>query len=329
MDRLNLLCRAGIDSTTYRYSDRFLKFAPPYRKHILSLSAASRDISNIYGGMEKNGNTSLIFDPYFGPSFPPPVSFNCVVELGQGTADTGDRLYSATAHRKSLNESQTKYQLYPPGIDEEFSKGQSFNTTLVGVFQTAATALGLTLVSTFARSPSPAVVHTMSRDTLIYSVLDLMCGFFKHHGYIDLAAGELHLIDMDADTATRTVPRKYFAAELTEPAPVSKAKAKSGDNDYSQSSGYGYGKEISVQPFHNVAANIEAALVDILTLANHARYDVTLPLGDGLPIPGEKIICHNHKFNPPQKMWCRARSFKIDLKNQKVTISGEGGLEDL
>lgn len=329
MDRRNLLCRAEIDGQTYRYSDRFLKFAPPYRKHILALSAAGRDLSNVYGGMEKTGTTTVTFDPYFGPTFPPPVSFDCVVELGTGTADTGDRLYAATAHRKSLTESATKYQLYPPGIDEEFTKDQSFSTTLLGVFQQAATALGLTLVSTFARNPSPAVVHTMSRDTLIYSVLDLMCGFFSHHGYIDLAAGELHLVDMDTDTASRTVPRKYFSPELTQPAPVAKVKAKSGNSDYSQSSGYGYGKEISVQPFHTTQSNIEAALADILTLANHGRYQVTLPLGDGLPLPGEKIICHDHKFSPAQQLWCRARSFKIDLKKQAITIEGEGGMSKL
>ncbi len=328
--KVTLLGKATVADTTHQISDSQLKLATPWHRSILSFSAASRTISKNYGGMEESGDTSIVLKPTWAGSAIPPELFELIVELGAGTAESGDRLFDGTCYEQSLTASVAKYKLHGPDYDQEYAKNDTFNASLIDFFEAAAATLELTPDTTLAREPSPLLSHTMSRDALITDVLALVLGFYSHHGWIDRSAGKIHLMAMENDNGTRTVDRRFFAPELTRPAAVAKVLAKSSSDDtWSRTSDLSFGKEITLQPFHTAQSNIETELDRILSLVNQRRGSVTLPMSDGLPAPGERITAIDNKYASPVEIWIRARDFAPDFTQRTITISGEGGATEL
>ena len=99
--------------------------------------------------------------------------------------------------------------------------------TLAGVFSAAATTLGLTLNTTWARSPSPAVDWVATGTNRILDNLDTLARFFTHAFFIDSAT--LYLIDTLADAVAADIfetrgssatAESLIAAEYFQPEPV-------------------------------------------------------------------------------------------------------------
>ena len=328
--RVNLLGQATVAGTTHQISDAQLKLATPWHRSILSFGSPSRTISKDYGGMEQSGDTSITLKPSWTGSVIPPESFELIMELGLDVAESGDRLFDGTAYEQSLKSSEVKYKLYGPDYDQEYAKNDVFNTSLIDFFTAAATTLGLIPDTSLARDPSPMLSHTMTRDALVTDVLALVLSFYSHHGWIDRKAGKMFLIAMESDNGSRVVDRRFFAPELKRPAAVAKVLAKSSSGDtWSRTSDLAFGKEITLQPFHSTQVNIETELDRILSLANQRRGSVTLPMGDGLPAPGERITAVDNKYTSPVEIWVRAREFTPDFTQRTITISGEGGATEL
>lgn len=327
---VTLLGKATVEGTTHQISDSQLKLATPWHRSILSFASPSRTISEDYGGMEESKGTSIVLKPSWAGTVIPPDCFELIMELGLGTAESGDRLFDGTAYEQSMTASEVKYKLYGPDYDQEYAKDEVFNASLIDFFAAAATALGLVPDTSLARVPSPMLSHTMSRDALVTDVLALVASFYSHHGWIDRKAGKLFLAAMENDNGSRVVDRRFFNPELTRPAAVAKVIAKNSNGDtWSRTSEHAFGKEITLQPFHSAQANIETELDRVLSLANQRRGSVTLPMVDGLPAPGERITAVDNKYSSPVEIWIRAREFTPDFARRTITISGEGGASEI
>ncbi|WP_294346747.1 hypothetical protein [Prosthecochloris sp.] len=71
------------------------------------------------------------------------------------------------------------------------------NTLIGGFFTKLCAKMGLTLDSSLAVSPDPAIAGSVSGDSLLLDVADLVAAYFGHFFYID--GGTLYLLDADSE----------------------------------------------------------------------------------------------------------------------------------
>jgi hypothetical protein len=149
------------------------------------------------------------------------------------------------------------YRLAKPENDVTITSGTAYAATLVAVAGTLCTAMGLTLDSTAARSPSPAVSHTTESDQLAFYLFSVMCKFFSH-GF-KVIGTTLYLYDI---RGTRTaIAMTEFDTQACDYRRESYSLFKSGDESLDGSDANG--SEYSVTPYHGTGANIQTALADI------------------------------------------------------------------
>jgi hypothetical protein len=97
---------------------------------------------------------------------------------------------------------------------------------------------------------------------------------------------------MKLDNGTRTLTEyEYFAAPTYQyKTPYAMVTCSSDSVVYNAKSSYPYGPTTTTDPYHETAANINAALTDILALENAPRISLDIPMVAGnFPALGEKI----------------------------------------
>jgi hypothetical protein len=100
------------------------------------------------------------------------------------------------------------------------------------------------------------------------------------------------------------------------------------DQDARITSIYRYGDKLTVTPYHNVRATIEAQLTAILGYIHSARASFALPLDPDvdLPLPGSKISWTDDSMILPVDAWIRARNLRYDFENEVIYVEGEGAV---
>lgn len=195
------------------------------------------------------------------------------------------KLFTGTARLDQYDRTSFNYQLYRPDMADEVTASTAYNNTLVNVVSSMCSTLGLTLDSTAAQSPSPAILHTTTSDKLMVDLLSEMCSFHSHGAKI--IDSTLYLYDMlgtytvnslgEFDT-TRASYRKEKPYSLF----------KSGDSQTLAGSAAN-GDTYTITPYHTTGANVQTALGRVKTIMEQDIAVVSWKSDSSKPLIAEKF----------------------------------------
>ncbi|MDH5524438.1 MAG: hypothetical protein OEY01_10670 [Desulfobulbaceae bacterium] len=318
-----LLVEMSINAVLKRLSMEGLALDHWWANMITSFTPPQYSLPKDYGGYARLDFGSIILSPdLFKGDWPPPASCPITVKYTATDEASAETLFSGTAHRAGFDRDSISYDLHGTAYDTVVATNQAFDDTLANVMAWAAdpTRLNLTLDTTAARAPSPALIHTMTSDRLLIDTISDFCAFFSHCFHIE--AGTLYLVDMLADNGSEVLTEyDYFPSTYEDVVPTSIITG----GDYSRASAYPYGEALSLsEAYHSAQANIEAALDDILSVINRPRCRLRVPLLGGLPAPGKKVSWTDSSLVVDTAAYIRARRISYDFENEVVEIEGEG-----
>ncbi len=321
-----LLVEATINGTMHRISDEWIStIEHPWKGHIVGFDPVQGQIAYPYGGYVRPGYGSVQFSPdLFASDWPPPV--NMTISAYYTATDEASRefLFSGIAHRASITREQIEYDLYGSSFTATVADAAVFSDNLVDIASwfCGASYLNLTLDSTYARATPPDVAFQNSGEQLAVDLFSEICAFFTHCFYI--SGTTLYLIDMLGDAGSQALTEfQFFPSEYLNEAPVAIAKT----TNYKRFSAYPYGGEISMATeFADTQARVEAALDNILTVANAPRARLRVPFIGSLPTPGKRLSWTDTSLGQDLSMWIRARTLTYDFAAEEVIIEGEGAL---
>ena len=208
--------------------------------------------------------------------------------------------------------------------------------------------LNLSFVHTYDRTISPNINYWANTQELLIDFLSNIATWNTHLFYIK--SSTFTLVDLLLDNSSRTITEwDYFKAPYGYPAPISKITStwqnriagtwsnpantepaatyvKEYEQTHSVESGYAYGENQDITPYSDVISDIETASNNILIIKHRIKSDITIPLQNNLPVPGEKISWVDESFFDTLNIWIRARDITYDFDNEEITISGEGGV---
>lgn len=226
-----------------------------------------------YGGYAKPRFADLILWPsmYEDVVWPPPDTATVKLYMTDDDVSDGTLLFDGTAALDSYDRSGVKYRLKMQEHDHTTTAVLQ-NDTLVNLFTDycGATKLDLTLDSTNARSPSPAVYYTPSGDVQTIDLMDGMAAWFTHGFYI--LDGTLYLYDMLA-SGTPEALTEFDCQQVTYRAGTPVSLFTSGGRSLAGSNAAGDTFDLATA-YHSTAGNIDAALADIKTMVEKPRVEL-------------------------------------------------------
>ncbi len=181
--------------------------------------------------------------------------------------------------------------------------------------------------TTYARVASPNVIYTLTSNRIAINVAGDIAEFYSHMLYV--VGSTAYLVDMLLDNGTWTLTEyKFFAFPRYQyKDPLALLTCSYGGIVYSQASSYPYGHTSSVDPFHTLKTNIEAALVDIVAIENAPRVNFSVPMIAGnFPKLGQKITLPDTANVANLSSWIRVRRLQYDFVENTITIEGEGAV---
>ena len=195
--------------------------------------------------------------------------------------------------------------------------------------------------SSLARAPSPDINFWASSQRVLIEFISDLCAVHTHLSYINSNTQTLYLVDLATDNGTRTLTEfDFFSAQYCYEPPIAQITAKwikreaveetvgkyikDIDHETVQKSNYSYGEELELQPFHNVKADIDTALANIITNIHKPRIRVPLPLLGSLPVPGESITLTDTSLRHDTTAVFRCRNVTYSFGDDEVMVEGEG-----
>lgn len=326
-----LLVEFTFDSTLYRISDGYHRLTNPWKEYIESIDQLTVNTATPHGGYCRPDFGGLAISPnLFTDNSVWPPDFDCPINVyyAEDTEANKQLLASGTAFRTALGFDSIFYEMSGPDFDETVAASTAYNDTLANVLDTILTGISeiSTLDTTYARSPSPAVLHTTSNEQLSIDLASDMAAFFTHMFYRD--GSTMYLIDMLGDAGSETVTQfGYFdftGPGITNGKPVKQVLT---DDNQSAFSAYPGGREFKVSTeYHTTQSNVEDALDDILTILNRTASTIPYPMTGTLPTPGKKITYTDNKLAQDVTGWFRCRSLTYDFENDTIELTGEGDI---
>jgi len=322
-----LLVEFNINGTLHYLSIEGHDLAHNWKRKIVSIDPLQYAVQGDHGGYCRLELGQIVFTPdLFANDWPPPLFCPITIKFTESNEATAQTLFAGTAHLQNMTFDQVAYEIYDTlDYSALISDGTEFDDTLANVFTALCdpTQLNLSIDTTYARSPSPGVVHTVDGDQRTIDFLDNLARFYAHLFYIDSATSTLHLVDMYADAGSRTLTN-FFPPHYEQKRPAASVT----DGTYKSYSMYVYGEAVEQDSFHDTEANIVAAQADILYLLSAKRCSVRMPLTGTLPTPGERISWTDSELlaDTNTQAYIRARIIQYDFDNDEVIITGEGRL---
>lgn len=322
-----LLVELGINGDTLRVSNEVADLTHFWDPYISSAGSIKWSMPEPYGGHVKTVFSNFTLLPKtFEENWPPPNSIDVRIRYTDSDELSAVTLFGGKGHVAGIDRESNEYELFGEEIDKTVTD-QSFNDTLVNIFTTytGASYLNLTLDTSAARSPSPAVNYTASGTNQILDVLSDIAKFFSHAFYIDTENSKLYLVDMLANNGASTLTEFDFKpVQYRDPTPISKITG----GNYYVSGTAPYGSVIDISPVcHGTQANIEAALANILTIIESRGAEVTIPIATGLiPVIGEAISWTDESYDQNISMSIRTAGIIYDFDQYEFTIEGRGSI---
>lgn len=325
-----LLVETTIDSTLHRVSMEGIALEHYWDNRIIAFDPPQYQIAFPYGGYVRPGFGGISFSHHlFEEHWPPPAQ--CLLSVYYTAAGEAEKelLFEGAAHLRAVTREQVDYELFGPAFDATVPDATAFDDTLVNVASwfCDASRLNLTLDSTYARSPSPAVKFTRQGDAMALDLLSNVCAFFTHLFHIK--GSVLYLADMLADAGSESITEfDFFPSAYHLDVPVALARTTPGN--HVRTSAYPYGRELSFgAEYHDTAANIEDALDDVISVSNKVRCSLRMPLLGGLPDPGRKVSWTDASLGRDTAAYIRCRTVRYDFGNEEIVIEGEGEVSAL
>lgn len=311
---LNRVSQEGIDLTFY-WDAKVTRFDPPQFR-----------IAQNYGGYVKPGYGSISFFPdLFDDDWPPPINGLISIYYTATTEAAKELLFTGIAHlsRPAINRQEITYRLFGPTFDETIAAGVGYNKTLNAVIDEILIIIAEinTVDTTYARAASPNVTHTTTGETTAIALASNIAAFYSHLFYI--IGDTVYLVDMLLDTGETTYTEFDFFPlnyDYLEPLAVMRSGSRS------QFSAYPYGKDLSITQYHDVGANVDTALDDILTIWHKPRSRFRIPLLGSIPTPGAKLTWTDESQGQDTDMSIMARSISYDFDKEEAIIDGEGAI---
>ena len=249
--------------TLQRISNEDIALEYQWFGYITSMSTMKLSLPTRHGGFARPEYASITISPELMEELGEYPESAAVRTIETDTNENGGTvLYPGPARLDTYDRHGFSYTLKQPDLPETVAASTTYNDTLVNVVSGLCTTLGLTLDSTAARSPSPAVLHETSSDQLAIDLLSDMCAFFSH-GF-KISGSVLYLYDMlGTRTATDLTEFDVQPCEYRKDTPYSLFKATDTETLAGTAEN---GEEYSVTPYHTTGANIQAALADIKTI---------------------------------------------------------------
>jgi len=349
-----LLVEATINDTLHRISAEGIALDHYWDNRVISFDPPQYQLANLYGGYVRPGFGDIEFShDLFADDWPPPVNMEITTYYTATDEDAMERLFSGTGHIKRMTRDGIVYELFGPSYEsiivynehyqiggmggdtymiggmgsDEYRLGPgeavSFDDTLVNVATWFAHRFSLDIDTTYARSPSPDVIFSMTADQIAINLLSDICAFFTHLFYI--SGGTLYLIDMLADAGSETITEfDFFPSEYEYNVPVAIARTA----NYARPSSYYYGQDLSLgTEFVDTKEKVEAALDNIIAVLNKAGCALKMPFLGSVPTPGKKISWTDTSLGQDTDAYIRCRTIRYDFDNEEVIIEGEGELE--
>ncbi len=234
--------------------------------YIKSISSIKLQLPDYYGGYAAPSfsDITINLEAYAGIWPPPAMSTVKIIET-ETDETSGVTIFEGSANTGDITRNGVSIYLKKPDLDITVVSGAAYNDTLVNVATALCgpTILNLTINTTLARSPSPAVLHTTTSDQPAIDLLSNMCAFFSHA--FQIIGDTLYLVDM---LGTQT---PYTLTEFdVQPCDYRRADpillVKNGDS-YSVDGSSPNGEEVNIsKAFHTTEANILTALGNIKML---------------------------------------------------------------
>jgi len=289
--------------------------------HVESISSNSVSLSHDYGGFLSASYGGITLNAeLFTDDWPPPKFIYCGIKAGASETLTHS-LWGTYYALDNFDRESVKYVSCGTGFTDT-DDSSTFNDTLVNVFSTFCTTLGLTLDSSKARSSSPDVVYTNSTERLVIDMMAECAAGFTHWFYI--SGTTLYLLDMlDSSAATQSLDEFDF-----EPVSYTGPNAISAyiSGDYSVAGDAITNSDLNVTVWHDTQTNIEDALDDIKTVME--RYIFTFSVADvDVAYPIGTMISFTDESTPATtsgKFLLTKKTISFSNSAEKLVLSGRG-----
>ena len=317
-----LLLETTINAVLHYVSTEYLALTHAWDGYAVSIMPPQWRTEYAYGGYCKLGFGSIEFSPdLFSDDWPPPVQITIDAYYTGTTEAAKELLFEASGYLREITREGVVYDLYGESLSNVIASGTNYNDTLTNLMSDWAAALGLAYDGSAGRAVSPAVVYTLGRDEILVNLMSACCAFFTHLFYVK--AGTLYLADMLGDNGSRTITEfDYFPSRYFYEVPIAQSDA----GGFYRESSYPYGSSLSLDAFHNVQGNIEAALDNVIAVNNKAKAALRIPLIGSQPAPGEKISWSDTSLGTDTDMYIRARTIQHDFDNEEFIVAGEGAI---
>ena len=321
-----LLVKLTYSGTDYYLSQDGHALTHLWKQYVLSFDPPQRRLPLDYGGYCKLEWGSIKIAGMFFQTgnlgvWPPPAEMDITIYHTDTDEASAVTLLSGVAHRVAVDLQGVTYDIYGPEYADTVAASTAYNDTLVTIAMAMCATLGLSLDSTAARSPSPAVVHTTSHERLLIDLLSDFCAFYSHLFYIE--GTTLYLVDMLADNGSRTIEFKYLRGPEYHWEPLTYEVTDGTNVSFGTNK---YGRSVRQDAYHDTAGNITAAFDDILTVCNSDWASISIPFEGDVPVPGEKISWTDEQLAADTEMYIRARSITYDFDRRLIHIEGEGSM---
>ena len=299
-----------------------------WKSFIVSIASIKVSMPSKWGGFADPSFSDISFSPdMFADIWPPPATAAIKFRwLGSSTDENaGTVIFDGTATRGELARDYVKYTLKRPENATKVAAATAYADTLVNVMTTlcGASYLNLTLDSTLSRSPSPAVSYTTTAEQLTVDLASDLCAFFSHGFYVD--GTTLYLVDMkDIATPTELDEWSILPSAYKYEKPYSTCKC----GDYSAASAtVENGEELTISTaYHGTEANIEAALADILEIANRPTIELNSMISDSPPTIGGCYSFTDESHYQPLTVTARISDAVYNFDNEMMQSTGAGAI---
>jgi hypothetical protein len=313
-----LLVEITVGSTVHYVSNEDLALTRLWKSEISSFSSMRVAMSKT-GGWAKPDFGDVAFLPtLFTNDWEPPVSCPIVVKYTNTDEASAVTLFTGTAHLKTIGRGAITYSLYGDDYTTTLS-GYTFSTTLTGALSYACGRLGLSLNSSKARSPSPAVSYKTG-DVVLLDEMENVCKTLSH--YFRIVGSTLYLVDLLAEeTPTIITEFDVFPSQYDYPVPYSKFNNGTQSGDYSVNGSRSYGKPYTMKMYHPTGANILTALEDIKTLMENPEATLFFPL-ENAPTIGQFISLADESLENPKSTTTCIQEIIYDFNNSVAVARG-------
>lgn len=324
-----LLVEFTSGSTLYRLSSEGVPLDHYWENKIISLTPPQFSITYDHGGKFTGNFGSIGIAPDFFSDngiWPPDKIVELSLYFTESDEASRQTVYKGYGYINRLNRTEILYDLWGESEveDEKIASGSTYNDSLVNVFSSAATTLGLTLDSSLADSSSspPQIAYTLDKERSLLELLTEFAAFHSHFFYI--AGSTLYLVDMLSDNGSRTITEFDFFPSNYQYKPPTWTAFTNTNSEFETN--VDYGKVHQQVAYDDSSSQIAEALQKIITVRNKPRCNLKMPITGTLPKPGEKVSWTDEAFPQTINAYIRVRNLRYDFLKDELRVSGEGDI---